>query len=90
MEFIRMLYLLFCLSICFCDGLHLHRLPDSRGGLYRMLRPEDPTERHVLVPTYSKLLADFLGTRVLVLTASLNLMTESEEGSLSSLAVSCA
>ena len=36
-----------------------------------------------MVPTYSKLLADFLGTYMLVLTVSLHFVTESKAGALS-------
>lgn len=55
----------------------------AAAGLYRMLRPEDYTEDEIQVPLYSKLLAEFLGTYMLVLTVSLNVMTESKAGAFS-------
>ena len=48
-----------------------------------MLRPKGYAEKSLMVPTYCKLLADFLGMYMLVLTVSLHCMTESKASPIS-------
>ena len=54
-----------------------------RMTFHRLLRPEGCTEESIMIPTHSKLLADFLGMHMLVLTVSLHFMTVSKAGALS-------
>ena len=53
-----------------------------------MLRSKGYAEESIMVPTYSKLLADFLGMYMLVLAVSLHFMTESKAGASPPLAAS--